>query len=86
MTPEQRQLRARAASLASWAQTADREGRTAAARKAALDRFESQVDPDGVMDPATRAKAADAARKAYFASLALKSSLARAKRKKRDAA
>ena len=46
---------------------------TAAARAAFLDRFEKQVDPDGVLDPAERSKRAEFARKAYFQRLALKS-------------
>jgi hypothetical protein len=39
----------------SWANTSDRSARTAAARKAQLDRFERQVDPDGTLDPQERA-------------------------------
>lgn len=44
---------------------------------AALDRFETQVDPDGKLDPADRARRAEHARKAYFAGLALRSAQAR---------
>lgn len=36
---------------ASWAQTIDRSARTAPARRAALERFERQVDPDGTLTP-----------------------------------
>lgn len=56
----------------SWASTADRTARTAAARRAAADRFERQVDPDGTMEPAERAKRATNLRKAHFAQLAVK--------------
>jgi hypothetical protein len=49
LTPAQRSLRARIAAHASWANTSDRSARTAAARKAALDKFERQVDPDNVL-------------------------------------
>jgi hypothetical protein len=80
MTPAQRQMRAQVASHASWAQTVDRTARTAPARKAALDRFERQVDPEGLMDPATRAQMAESARRTYFRALAYKSSRARAAR------
>jgi hypothetical protein len=52
---------------------------TSAARKAFLDRFERQVDPDGTLDPAERARRAGHARKAYFTGLALKSAQARRK-------
>lgn len=87
MTPEQRRLSATAAVHASWAKTADRTARTAPGTAAFMARFERQVDPDGALSPVERALRADSARKAYFAGLALKSSLARGKRKKRpDAA
>lgn len=51
----------------------------APARKAFLDRFERQVDPDGLLSPADRARRAEHARKAYFLALALKSAQARRK-------
>ena len=78
LSPEQRSLRARLAAHSKWANTDPVEG-TAAARKAALDRFEKQVDPDGTLPPAERARRATHARKAYFTKLALKSAQARAK-------
>ena len=68
----------------SWAHTADRHARTAPGRKAFLDKFEQQVDPDGALPPAERAKRAEHLRKAYFARLALKS--AQARRRKAGAA
>lgn len=63
----------------SWANTADRTARTAPAVRAAMARFEKQVDPDGVLPPEERAKRAASARKAYFTRLALKSHAARRK-------
>jgi hypothetical protein len=75
LTNEQRALRSKLASIGaheSWAKTPDRAARTAPARKAAMDRFEREVDPDGVMSPEDRAKAAENARTAYFKRLALK--------------
>ncbi|NIJ13073.1 hypothetical protein FHU38_003417 [Saccharomonospora amisosensis] len=54
---------------------------TAPARKAFNDRFENEVDPDRVLDPAERARRAEHARKAYFTSLALKSARARSSRR-----
>jgi hypothetical protein len=80
LTPAQRSLRARIAAHVSWANTSDRSARTAAARKAALDRFERQVDPDGVLPVAERAQRAAHARKAHFARLALLSAQARRSR------
>ena len=49
---------ARAAAHESWARTTDRAARTAAAREAQLVKLESEVDPDGVMTPGDRRKAA----------------------------
>lgn len=78
-TPEHRVLVARVAAHSRWAATADPTAATAPARKAFLDRFERQVDPEGVLAPAERARRAEHARKAYFTRLALKSSQARRK-------
>lgn len=83
MTPaEQRSLIARLAAHTSWANTTDRQARTAPAQKASMDRFEKQVDPEGVLDPAERAKRAENAKSAYFIRLALLSAKARAGKRK----
>lgn len=82
LTPAERTLKAEIAAHESWARTPDRAARTAPARKAALDRFEKQVDPDGTLLPAERARRAEHARKAHFKRLALKS--AQARRKSRE--
>ncbi|WP_298795467.1 hypothetical protein [Pseudonocardia sp. 73-21] len=84
MSPEQRSLRSRIAAHTSWANTSDRAARTAPARRAALDRFEKQVDPDGTLSPAERAIRAEHARKAHFARLALKSAQARRRKGRRS--
>jgi hypothetical protein len=76
----QRRLAAQVAAHTRWSRQDGVEG-TAAARAAFLDRFERQVDPDGVLAPAERARRAVSARKAYFARLALKSAQARARRR-----
>jgi hypothetical protein len=80
LTPAERTTRARLAAHVSWARTGDRSARTAAGTRALLDRFERQVDPDGVLAPSERARRSEAARKAYFTSLALKSAQARRRR------
>src|SRR5207248_9237744 len=80
MTPAQRSLRAKIAAHTSWANTADRAARTAAARKAALDRFDREVDPDGVLAPEERARRACNARSAHFSRLAYRSARARGAR------
>jgi hypothetical protein len=75
-----RSLIARLAAHESWAKTTDPSARTEPARRALLDRFERQVDPDGVLSSDERARRAGHARKAYFARLALRSAQARRKR------
>ena len=80
LTPSERSLRGQVAAHTSWARTPDRAARTANARKAALDRFEREVDPEGTLMPSERARRAASARKAYFARLALKSAQARRRR------
>lgn len=79
LTPSERALRARLASLSSWANTEDPTARTAPARAALMERFEREVDPDGVLEPKERARRAEAARRAWYASLSLKSATARRK-------
>ncbi len=77
MTPAQRSLQARVAAHTSWANTSDRTERTAAARKAARDRFEKQVDPDGVLPLEERQQRAESARKAFYLKMAAASAKAR---------
>lgn len=72
-----RALIGRIAAHESWARTPDRAARTAAARRAAHDRFENEVDPDRVLPAAERAQRAEHARKAYFTRLALRSAQSR---------
>jgi hypothetical protein len=62
-----------------WANTPDRSAATAAARRAFLDRFEREVDPNNTLPADERALRAEHARKAYFQRLALKSANARRK-------
>ncbi len=73
---ERRQI-GRIGGFTSWANTEDRTGRTQPGREAFLRRFDDQVDPDRCLSPQERAKRAEAAKRAYFASLALKSARAR---------
>jgi hypothetical protein len=77
LNPQQRMRRARIAAHASWANTADRQGRTGPATAAFLARFERQVDPLGVLEPEIRATMAEHARRAYMLQLAEKSAKAR---------
>ena len=80
VTPAERTLRARIGAYRLHA-THDSRETTAAARSAFLANFERQVDPEGILSADERRLRAAAARKAYFARLALKSARARRKRK-----
>jgi hypothetical protein len=80
-TAKMRSLRGRIGAYESWARTPDRAARTWPARKAASDRFEREVDPDGVLTLQERANRAEWARKAHMQRLALKSAAARQRRK-----
>ncbi len=83
-TPQERRLSAIAAAHALHAKVADPSAHTAPARREFLDRFEREVDPDGVLGQEERARRALHARKAYFTRLALASAQARSgKRGKR---
>jgi hypothetical protein len=75
-------LRARIGGLSCAAQH-DPRSYTAKARHTFLSSFEAAADPNGELDPAERARRAEALRKAHFARLALKSAKARAKRKRK---
>jgi len=67
-----------------WSKVEDRTAATKPGRDGLLRRFELQVDPDGTLDPAERAKRAENARRAFYADLALKSAAARRARKEAE--
>ncbi len=79
MTPTERSLRSRLGGLTTAARHDTREI-TAPARAAFMSKFEAEVDPLGTLDPAERARRAEAARKAHFTRLALRSAQSRAKK------
>lgn len=72
MTPEQRAARARLAAHVKHSRY-DSKHQTERARQAFLDRFEREVDPEGVLDPAERYKRSQHAKRAYFQRLAMRS-------------
>src|SRR5919198_1026747 len=78
-TPAQRSLQARIAANSRWAHEPDRTAATRPARTAAVSRFEREVDPDGVLPAAERARRAESAQRAHMQRLALRSSRARAR-------
>jgi hypothetical protein len=69
-------LRARVGAYAQHAKHDVRET-TKAARKAFNERWAREVDPDGILPEAERERRAEAARRQYFAALALKSAKSR---------
>lgn len=79
LTPEQRRLRAQIAANTRWS----REDSSVQARRGQAGltaKFEREVDPDGALPPAERARRVEAARRAHMQTLALKSSRARKQR------
>jgi len=71
------------AAHALHARVTDPAAHAAPARKVFLSRFEREVDPKGVLEPQERARRAEHAKKAYFTRLALASSKARAKSRRK---
>ncbi len=80
MSPEERSLRAKLAAHSLHAH-ADSRDLTKAAREAFRSQFEREVDPDGTLDPAERARRAEHARKAHYYRMALASAKARRAKK-----
>ena len=54
---------------------------TRAAREGFMRKFEREVDPDGVLEPAERLRRAELARKAYMTRLAYQSAQKRSRRR-----
>lgn len=65
-------MRARIAAYRSWANTRDPAERMKPAQQAFMDRFEREVDPEGVLPVHERIRRAEAAKKAYFTELSYK--------------
>ena len=76
LSPSERSLRARLAAHTLHS-TRDPREHTAPARKAFLDRFLVEVDPEGVLTPEERRRRAQSALKAHMTRLALQSARAR---------
>ncbi len=80
LTPEERSIQARAAAHRMHALHGSQV--TVAGRRASMERFEKQVDPEGVLDPAERARRAAHLKKAFYLTLSLKSAQARRARRR----
>jgi hypothetical protein len=78
MTPSERSLRGR---IGAYSLHAQGRTNTGPARRKFMERFLREVDPDGVLPEAERRRRAEAAKKAHFARLALKSAKSRAKKR-----
>lgn len=78
LSPSEASLRGRIGAYRLHA-THDPRETTSKARETFLSRFEREVDPERALPEAERTRRAMMARKAYFASLALKSARARRK-------
>lgn len=72
MTPNEKKMRARLGGLSLSAQRDPREY-TKAARSRFMAKFYDEVDADGVLDEREKERRAEAARKAHFTRMALKS-------------
>lgn len=57
---------------------------TKKAREVFMSRWDQEVDPNNVLEPTERQRRAEAAKRAYFARLAYRSALKRAKHGRRD--
>lgn len=75
-TPEQRSLQARVAAYTLHSRV-DSRAHSQPARDAFMARFDREVDPHNLLSEPERRRRAEAAKKAYFTGLALKSSCAR---------
>jgi hypothetical protein len=67
----------RIAAEISWSRTDDRSARTRPARQKFLQRFEREVDPDGVLPPDERRRRAEHAKRAYMLRLAKRAVMTR---------
>ena len=67
----------RIAAEISWSRTADRSARTRPAREKFLQRFEREVDPDGILPADERHRRAEHAKRAYMLRLAKRAVAAR---------
>lgn len=81
-TPQNLSLWGRQGAYTSWANTANRNARTAPARQAADDKLRRQIDPDGVLPVHELERRLAAAKKARMLKLAAASAASRKARKR----
>lgn len=85
LNPQEASLRGRIGAYALHARHDPKET-TRKAREAFRSRFERDVDPDGTLPPEERSRRAEAARRGFYARLALKSARARSLKSRQRAA
>jgi hypothetical protein len=78
--PEVRILASQIATAERWGRTADRSAATKPARDGLRAKFEREADPDGVLDPAERARRADHLQRAHMLRMSLAAKRARSRR------
>jgi hypothetical protein len=81
-SPAERSLLARAAAATRWSREPDRRQATQAARDGRWQRYLDQVDPDGVLPEAERARRAELARQADM--LRMSAAAAKSRRRRRE--
>jgi hypothetical protein len=74
LTKAEARLRGQIGGYKGWSNTPDRKARAERGHETRLRKLEDEVDPEGLMAPAARRKAAIARRKAKMAELAFKAS------------
>lgn len=82
-TAAERKLRSEVAARTKWSDPAQREAHRTKARMSLLQRFEKQVDPDGVLPADYRAQLAYNAMRAHMQSMSLKAVRQRRLRRER---
>ena len=78
MTFSEASLRGQIGAHTRWARETDRSAATLPARRGLEAKFEREVDPEGILPPAERAKRVENARNAHMAKMRLASSKSRA--------
>lgn len=80
-TPKERSLLAEIAAHTSWARTENRTARTAPARAGLRAKFAREVDPNGSLTPAERARRVDSMMRAHMLRMTRAAAAARAAKK-----
>lgn len=80
LSPVERRARASKAALTGWLNTVDRSARGRQGHAGLLAKFAREIDPDGTMNPAERARLVKTREKLHMADMQLKAAKARRRR------